>query len=297
MNIKNTKLKGSSIGLWVYVLLFGGVVILWIFSWWGISAHWDKWYARSGFGDAFGAVNALFSGLAFAGVIIAIRLQSKELQLQREELEQTREELRGQKEQLERQANYFDEQNFENKFFQMLRMHESSIEGMRLFIRRYKGPNDISENYVGQEYLKLIFGLIKVTLPTMDKYEMKRHINDSFISAYNDHRIYLGHYFILLGNIFKFVHTSKSMHKQFYIDVIKSALSSYELAILYYYCFTSHGEPFYEYAVAYSLFENLHLNLINLNSLGYFPRSVYGDRDGSTYLDSITFAEEPVHTE
>ena len=38
------------------------------------------------FGDMFGVANALFSGLAFLGVIVAILLQRKELELQRKEL-------------------------------------------------------------------------------------------------------------------------------------------------------------------------------------------------------------------
>ena len=42
------------------------------------------------FGDMFGALTALFSGLAFAGMITAIVLQTKELSYQREELELTR---------------------------------------------------------------------------------------------------------------------------------------------------------------------------------------------------------------
>lgn len=46
------------------------------------------------YGDSFGRVNALFSGLAFAGVVFAIILQTIELRYQREELEDTREELR-----------------------------------------------------------------------------------------------------------------------------------------------------------------------------------------------------------
>ena len=37
-------------------------------------------------GDSFGLLNTLFSGLAFAGVIITILLQREELKLQREEL-------------------------------------------------------------------------------------------------------------------------------------------------------------------------------------------------------------------
>ena len=48
---------------------------------------------RGTFGDMFGAVNALFSGLAFAGIIYTILLQRTELELQREELRATRQEM------------------------------------------------------------------------------------------------------------------------------------------------------------------------------------------------------------
>ena len=57
---------------------------------------------RGTFGDLFGGLNAIFSGLAFAGVLIAILLQrlelknqAKELQLQRNELEFTRHEFQS----------------------------------------------------------------------------------------------------------------------------------------------------------------------------------------------------------
>lgn len=49
---------------------------------------------RGLFGDMFGGLNTLFSGLAFIGVIYAIILQKEELGLQREELKLTREELK-----------------------------------------------------------------------------------------------------------------------------------------------------------------------------------------------------------
>lgn len=58
-----------------------------------IYLGFDSWDERGTFGDMFGAVNALFSGLALAGVIYTILLQRHELALQRKELELTREEL------------------------------------------------------------------------------------------------------------------------------------------------------------------------------------------------------------
>jgi hypothetical protein len=51
------------------------------------------WPTRGQFGDVFGAVNATFSGLAFAGLVYAILLQREDLELQRRELELTRQEL------------------------------------------------------------------------------------------------------------------------------------------------------------------------------------------------------------
>jgi hypothetical protein len=45
---------------------------------------------RGTFGDMFGAVNALFSGLAFACIFYSLLQQREDLRLQREELEETR---------------------------------------------------------------------------------------------------------------------------------------------------------------------------------------------------------------
>lgn len=59
---------------------------------------------RGVFGDSFGALNALFAGLAFAGLICAIFLQRKELRYQREELQLQRKELCLTRQELQRSA-------------------------------------------------------------------------------------------------------------------------------------------------------------------------------------------------
>ncbi|MDX6269286.1 MAG: hypothetical protein QOD28_509 [Acidobacteriota bacterium] len=69
------------------------VVTLWAISAVLIIRFISTWTDRSSFGDMFGAVNALFSGLALSGVTYAIFLQQRELKLQREELTATRVEL------------------------------------------------------------------------------------------------------------------------------------------------------------------------------------------------------------
>ncbi|NOQ94139.1 MAG: hypothetical protein GQ547_05830 [Methylophaga sp.] len=68
------------------------------------------------FGDSFGALTSLFSGLAFSGLILTILLQREDLNLQRQELSETRNEMKL--------------QNFETTFFQMLRLHNSIVESI-----------------------------------------------------------------------------------------------------------------------------------------------------------------------
>jgi hypothetical protein len=67
-----------------------GVGCLWIVCTFAIYWLFDSWQTRGTVGDSFGAVNALFSGLAFAGVIYALNLQRRELKSQREEMLATR---------------------------------------------------------------------------------------------------------------------------------------------------------------------------------------------------------------
>ncbi len=74
--------------------LLAAVGCVWVVSIVGIVAFLPDWATRAQFGDMFGAVNALFSGFAFAILILALWLQRQELSLQREELQHTREELR-----------------------------------------------------------------------------------------------------------------------------------------------------------------------------------------------------------
>ena len=67
--------------------VFGGYVC--------ISAYYyPELLSEARFQDFFAGITALFSGLAFLGVVSAILLQKEELSLQREELKQTREELK-----------------------------------------------------------------------------------------------------------------------------------------------------------------------------------------------------------
>jgi hypothetical protein len=82
---------------------------------------------RGQFGDMFGSVNALFSGLAFAFLIYTIWLQREELKLQREELKLQREALELQVEELKRQADELEKTSVLQAEILILQKHQLEI--------------------------------------------------------------------------------------------------------------------------------------------------------------------------
>jgi hypothetical protein len=74
--------------------LIAVVIIAWGASTAIIMFSLDSWSDRGTFGDLFGSINALFSGLAFAGLLYTIILQKQDLNLQKKEIALNRTELK-----------------------------------------------------------------------------------------------------------------------------------------------------------------------------------------------------------
>lgn len=85
------------------------------------------WEQRGQFGDLFGVVNALFSGLAFAGLIITIRQQHQDLEYQKQAIEQTNQEMRSQTKEFDKQNETLRIERFENTFFKMLEVQQGIV--------------------------------------------------------------------------------------------------------------------------------------------------------------------------
>lgn len=86
-------MKKISVGVLVIaVLSFLFVAGFWVWTF----NEWENQVPQTTrtYGDLFDGLNAFFSGLAFAGIIVTIILQSKELALQRQELSETKAELK-----------------------------------------------------------------------------------------------------------------------------------------------------------------------------------------------------------
>ena len=80
-------LIGYPMNFWLRIGVGLGCIILalwllWVLVWLLVADS----EAAGQFGNMFGAINALFTGFALAGIVVALLMQREELKLQREEL-------------------------------------------------------------------------------------------------------------------------------------------------------------------------------------------------------------------
>jgi len=183
---------------------------------------------RSGqFGDMFGGINALFSGLALTGVVIAIFYQRSEIKLQRKELELTREEMRcqrkemaGQKDQLEGQKQILNKQlttatiqQFENAFYQLLAMHNDLNRSMY----KYRDDNYYDPEIVGNALFEVFY-----------------HKADDcgFDEANGDYNEQMIPYLYRLEMILSLIDNSEVKDKFLYVNLLRASCTSNEMKVI-----------------------------------------------------------------
>ena len=117
-------------------------------------------FSKSGtFGDSFGVLNTLFSGLAFAGIIVTIKMQNDEMREQRKELQK----------QKKAAQIYHRERMFLMLMdeFKKSREHRFSIADVRLVLREclYDVPTLTARSAeAGQALVREVDGLLAGTL-------------------------------------------------------------------------------------------------------------------------------------
>ncbi|MBU1237974.1 MAG: putative phage abortive infection protein [Gammaproteobacteria bacterium] len=271
MNTDSRSKPETYFGLVVLLLL---VFVIWGISGWALHALPD----RGTFGDMFGAINALFSGLAFASLVYTVFLQRRELTLQRQELSLTRSELEGQKLQLSAQNDVLRIQNFENTFFQLLKLLNDIVNSIDLV-------GSDSNVIRGRDCFNTFFRRFRNAY----NYSKKDHPNDDACARaliayeifYKDIQGEIGHYFRTLYNIIKFVHQSDIQNKRFYTNLVRAQLSSQELSLLFYNCASALGsQKFKPLVEEYSLLKTLPREslLAPLEHSAMYADSAYGVR-------------------
>lgn len=222
------------------------------------------------FGDSFGLLTSLFSGLAFAGLIITIVMQRDELTLQREELSLTRKELSGQKQEMQAQNETLKVQRFENTFFKMLEVLEACRND--IFYQSFQGSPSQGRDAVKRLYDSFIDGFLtdrksvgiiqeKVFSEECKTKKGVAHRYNKFYAKYGDE---LGQYYRTLYNTLKLVDRSDFIYeKSVYTNLVRAQLSRYELSLLFYNSLSDYGREKMDPLVRkYNILKHLEISTI-----------------------------------
>lgn len=135
---------------WIVIGSFS-IILLWVGYYFVIKTVDEP----GTFGDMFGGLNTLFTGLAFAGVVISLMQQNEALKQQQEALDKQKEELvlyknelKDNTAQLIEQSNNLHLQRIENTLFNLLEAHNKIVANLK---------SDQEPNYTGSSLLNHIF--------------------------------------------------------------------------------------------------------------------------------------------
>lgn len=281
----NGKLKTKAI-FWVAVCIVIIVCVAYfLFFYFVVHVNMEK---RGQFGDMFGFIGALFSGLAFAGLIVTMLQQREDLQnqkdeikLQRQDLEAQTEALRLQKEEIAQTNKELKEQNktimlqrFENTFFNMLDMQQKILNELR-----YLQTGDFVLEHVGRKAIKELYSDIY--------YQCKVKKISTLDGCLNEYYQYvedgqLDHYFRHLYRIIRYVddydiNVLSVEEKYKYLCLLRAQLSKDELLIIFYNCISEYGcDKFKPLVEKYALFKNIRVgSLILTDHSSEFKKSAY----------------------
>ncbi len=234
--------------IWIISIII--VILLWSVNL--IVYLWSAEDDIGKFGDVFGAVNSLFSGLAFAGIIISILMQSRDLQmqnkqlsLQSKELKLQRKELKLQREEQEQTRNVFkeqsklmDDQRNDATFFNLLANHRQMIDSLRTSIFKMGRGGGRNRNNIEQEPVSGYRIVDQITNDWINRFELYSEMySTEEISEFekipeNPLNILTTYtvpntIFDEILNIYDFVNHRFENHpqKQFYIDTLWTNLS------------------------------------------------------------------------
>jgi hypothetical protein len=298
-------MKKHAFWIWATITVIG-VVGLWAFSW-AYTANFvtsstpntlSDQAARGVFGDQFGGINALFTGLAFTGVIISLILQQREIRKQAETLQR---------------------QQFEGGFFHLMALHTTLIDqlewggfsGRQVFEKllttmRLHSPQlnifhlvrRLTRAEIGMVSVQGLTPAIRVKLkedephlnaeidhsgsgsvaPYLDQdhNQHRKYLTDAYIAAHDVSNDALSHYFRTLYHILKYIDRSDlidDVEKLRYAKLVAAQLSGLELTALFYNSLVKStqlgGKKFqfgypamFRLIKRYDLMENLNANML-----------------------------------
>jgi len=165
-------------------------------------------------GDYLGGTTGSFwSAAGLIVVYLAFIAQRLQLEMQNDEINETKEGLR--------------KQVFENTFFNLLKLHSSTVRDIDIIVAH----NQIR----GKDCIRTIMNDLKATYINVDGNTNEERIRNALNDLLRRHSLDISTYFNSLYPLIILVEKKEGDEYNYYSAIIVSQLSSYELALLYYY--------------------------------------------------------------
>lgn len=264
----------SILGIWLSYLYVGGQK--------PVVSQEDILNARGLFGDSWGGVNAIISAFAFAGVIVTLFLQNRDLNLQRKEMARQREEF-------EKENETLKYQRFENLFYNMLNLQQEIVAGLKFdyeekeLIPVTPSPDNILtqekrrviRSVSGREVFQYLFREVRFDTGKKSNfgspiyiYGYRGYLHERGLTTYDETRIpsIFDHYFRHLYKIIQFVDNQGFPFEEAYkyVSLLRGTLSRYELVWIYYNALSF--EKIKKLIEKYSLLKNMREDLLTFSA-------------------------------
>lgn len=229
--------------------------------------------SRGAFGDSWGGVNAIISAFAFAGVIVTLFLQNRDLNLQRKEMARQREEF-------EKENATLKYQRFENLFYNMLNLQQEIVNSLKFDYEEKKtelvptggeyGPipeqKIVNKSVSGRVVFRFTFDDAEIYDNKNIYYGYRKFLNVKGLSDYDNTWIptYFDHYFRHLYKIIQYVDNQGFPFNESYkyVSLLRGTLSRYELVWIYYNALNPSFIKFKKLIEKYSLLKNIRKDLL-----------------------------------
>jgi|GEM_PF-2473969 len=215
---------------------------------------------RGSIGDMFGAINALFSGAALAGIIITIYLQ-------RDELTQTR--------------RIFEQQSFESTFFKMLEIIEQTKNKIELKFRNdsFYIMDSAAMNFSGIEAVGKILGNYHKFLVRSNDQNISNKYHKVSVEFFLLYEKVIINWLKTIQQTLQLVDKYKGEQKYFYGTVVGGQLKAEEKLLLFYFSLAKKDQYFY--------FNNF---LYEYEILEAIPQTIFPDNElYEFYLSKETY--------
>jgi len=211
-----------------------GVLIILICYTLAVSFIFKDWKVSGPFGDTFGALTSLFSGLAFILLILTLIIQKKEYRITRKEFELSRKAQEQSQKALTKQAEILYVQSFENTFFNLMEAYPQTFQKLYIEIDDING---LRKHYLLGHILfkKRFYKRVKKSntkqIETITDNDLEKFYS-GFCKSNNE---YLKQYYNYISLILETILGIKESQQNYYFRIFLSYLKDEEIINLQYY--------------------------------------------------------------